>query len=489
MQLQSLVVQADLWSPDRLARIPVPDVDLPRFPDGSDFSTGIIKDGDGTRLRDLLRKISEAGSRDVAREAIRSAFFTGTNPEQQLRRANNVLIALNENNYGLVNEDLSLTAAGRAIRDAVDEEAAVRVLASHIVRDLCGQDLLRAIRGVAARGDRVNKQTLTREMAVLGYAPVSETSTNEMQMVRWLRRAGVLDGDTINHDRLRDVAGVGIDDIEAWADLDEPQRAFLRAMRQLMTTHAPGEAIEVDHVYELVEQRHGQGVWQRRDQRAGQVIHPLEEAGWLVAPEHAGRGARAGQVEPQDRLAAIEVDIIDRQVLGGLPTEVRARLNMRHEELQAELDSDNRDVAGRALEVLAAKIMIDLGLTGIQLRVRDRHSTGGAEIDLLAEAIDWTYERWIVQCKNTTSATGVDVVTREVGVAVVTDATVIVLISRGGFTDDARAMVAEVARRTPYQIVMLEGTVVENYLRRGIRPVLKALRDQAGMTARRKRSD
>lgn len=463
-----------------------------RFPDASDFSPGIIKvDIDGeqcTALQRLLRIIVEGGGdREATIAAIRDAFFAGRSVDQQLKSAANPLIVLNENNYGLIDsQTLQLTDTGRAILDAADEREAVRLLGRHIVRHLPGGDLLRSVHSIQMRGERPTKATLARELNLLGFS-LTETHTDHTRMAAWLQEAGVLSPDyEIDDDRLVDVAGVSLSALEEWADLDEAQRAFLRALRQSAEVHGSNR-VPVDTVRGMVEAKHGDTIWRRHDQIPADVIYPLAEAGWVERPEHAGRGARAGETRATERLLSVDIDVLDRQLLGGLPTEVRQRLRTPVEQLIEELDSDDKNVAGRALETLAARIAIDLGLTGLRLRERASH-TGASEVDLIAEDVSRTYSRWVVQCKNTRGTAGVEVLTREVGVAVVTNANVVVLISRGGFSRDVRAMAAQVARRTNLQVVLIDGQTLNRYLQQGVRALVRVLERQARFTADTKRA-
>jgi hypothetical protein len=450
------------------------------FPDASDFSPGIISSGGGSDLRGLLSVIAGAdGDRASAVTAIRDRYFSSRALTQQLKSANNPLIALNPKNYGLLTSDLRPTETAVEIKEAPSEERALEVFARHILREMCGPDLLRAISSLQARGERPNKVTLAFELGLIGYS-IGPTHTDATRMAEWLRQAGVLVDWRIDEDRVYELSGVTLSDMEEWALLDGPQRAFLQSLRRFAEIHGKNE-IAIDAIREDVEALHGDSIWRRQDQIAAHVVYPLSEAAWLEPPIRAGRGARAGTTKATDRLLDVNIDVLDRQLLSGLPPEVRASLRMTAEELENALDGD-RHTAGHALETLSARIALELGLTGITLRSR-ADFTGGSEVDLVAESVGWSYGRWVIQCKNTRSSIGVEVLTREVGVATIMHANTVVLVTRGSFSRDVERMANAVTRQTNLQVLLVDGPVLNRYLRTGVRSLTKDLRRQSQQTA------
>ncbi|MBL63435.1 MAG: restriction endonuclease [Opitutae bacterium] len=82
--------------------------------------------------------------------------------------------------------------------------------------------------------------------------------------------------------------------------------------------------------------------------------------------------------------------------------------------------------------------------------------TGKGEVDVLAASDTFVYSKWQIQCKNT-SKVDVDVVAKETGMTFVTNADIIMIVTTGTFTNDARIYADRVSTVSRYYIILLDG--------------------------------
>jgi len=160
-----------------------------------------------------------------------------------------------------------------------------------------------------------------------------------------------------------------------------------------------------------------------------------------------------------------------------VPPELRSKLRQPLSVILRDLKSRNRNVKGEALEVLALRILIDLGLQPIGFRTRARE-TDYAETDLTADGLHLYYARWLVQCKNSKQVSQAHL-TREIGLATLIRAHVILLITTGVFVPRVTTQAALAAQQTYLQVVLLDGTALKEYERKGRSALLDAVEEQA----------
>ena len=87
--------------------------------------------------------------------------------------------------------------------------------------------------------------------------------------------------------------------------------------------------------------------------------------------------------------------------------------------------------------------------------------------------------RWLVQCKATESTVSVDVLAREVGMAVLLQAHVIVMITMGGFSATIRQHADQIERTTALQVVLIDGTLFRGILETDSFALIDILKEQA----------
>ncbi len=430
------------------------------------------------------------GNRDVIVESIRKAFFADAaasredpkdRHKQQRTRAYNALLGASK--YGLVAENLEeLTPFGvKALATTADGDLH-RLLARHIIRDLGGFEVLIAIKEMQAAGLTVTKSSLQGYLEQYAGLKLPRATTHHTKLLQWLRVADVLPatGYQISESMLKEVADLSIDDAETWVALTSEQKAFLRILRRMALLEGTKD-IAAKTVIDAVETEFGP-IFERPDQLAASVLKPLAspENGWITrAVTSAGRGGKSGTVAATKKLLEVDVDLLPEGDGFGIPPDLKSKLTTPLRTIYEDLESSDTYVKGVALELLALRIASDLTLTPTRLRERGT-TTGGAEVDLIAEAAHLHFSRWLLQCKNTKSV-GVSALAKEVGMAVLLKAHVVVMVTTGKFSSSVVTYADELASTNQLQAVLLDQDVLASYRSSGA----QALRAHFQRTARR----
>jgi hypothetical protein len=87
------------------------------------------------------------------------------------------------------------------------------------------------------------------------------------------------------------------------------------------------------------------------------------------------------------------------------------------------------------------------------------------EVDLLAEGVHLHFSRWLFQCKNQKSAVTLGTLAKEIGMAVLLQAHVIVLATTGRFATSVRAHADQVTQTTAMQVVLVDGAAIDQFSR------------------------
>jgi Restriction endonuclease len=463
---------------------------LTRLPEANEFSPGQID------LPEFLVVVTKAkGDRDRVVEAVRGRFFADAassrvDPDERLQqqrtRAYNAVLGASK--YGLVTDDLAgLTSLGIEALDAGDDEL-YRLLARHIIRDLGGFEVLVAVKEMQAAGIEVNKSSLQEYLERFAGLELPRATTHHMKLLQWLRKAGVLPdrGYVVSDSAIREIADLSIDDAETWVALTPEQTAFLRVLRR-MTLVEGEDHIPAKAVIDAVETEYGP-IFERKDQLAASVLKPLAspESGWITHTiSSSGRGGKSGFVSATPKLLEVEVDLLPEGDGLGIPADLKSKLRTSIDQVYEDLKSPDTYVKGVALELLALRMALDLTLVPIRLRERGS-TTGGAEVDLIAEGAHLHFSRWLLQCKNTGSV-GVGALAKEVGMAVLLKAHVVVMVTTGKFSASVHSYANELAASGSLQAVLVDGTTLDSYRRSGPKALRGFFHDWAGETLTLKR--
>jgi len=417
-------------------------------------------------LEETLAIVAErAGNRAAIVEAIRARWFTAaassrSDPAerltQQLTRSGNVLNGMQ--NYGLVDKDYKLTPLGGELLNEGDATRRSERFAAHILKHLHGLELLDIVSSLHDRAIRVTKATLTAELRRRGF----QLTTNDAvpgKMRQWLGLAGIIDADwVVDEARVASITGTSLAAIGEWEVLTRPQRAFLATVRRLGETRGT-RPIPSPELLDFVREEHGP-IFDESQVR--KIYQALARDGWIDHRVKAsGRGGKGGEIAATEKLLGVDFELLLGLQPGDLPADLRAVRTKPLDEIYAELDSENTYTKGIALELLSVNLAADLGLQPLRLRVRGVR-TGGAEVDLLAEGEHLQFSRWLFQCKNTRSV-DVGVLAKEVGMATLLQAHVIVIATTGTFTGTVVSYAQRVTETTPFQVVLADHSVLAAY--------------------------
>src|SRR6266508_589337 len=265
------------------------------LPFGSQFSPAQI---DLVRVLDLLE--SHGGAARKFTDAIRQEYFSthaAGNPKQQTELAKNVRLALR--GYGIIsNDDLPTDFGKELIASRGDKDRLYAMLAKHILLDLKGIELLRAVSDMKVARMETKLVDIARELERRGIH-VPESGTHVSSMREWLEAAGVLDEKwNVNEGNLRSLIGHGLQQLDELGQFTPEQRAFVQALAA-MPGDGPFNSAEVARL--ATAQYHV--VYDPKNLRY-QVLFPLRDTGYLeVTKSTAGRGAKPYMAKPTSKFS------------------------------------------------------------------------------------------------------------------------------------------------------------------------------------------
>ncbi|QLH78005.1 restriction endonuclease [Halosimplex rubrum] len=427
------------------------DTDLPF---GDAFSPAQLHtDDDRPELAAVLEMAKEyEGREDAFDEAIREAFFPD---DDDTTRAKNVRLGMKDRGYKITDDEFYFTELGDELYDLRDDpDALYDRFAQYILRDLHGLKGIEVVEDLEAEGRKTVNDNIKEEFKKQYDFHIDETSNHWSQMRAWMSEAGVVNKGTHRYDidrtRIEELIGVDSEDIVELDGLNEQQQAFLRSLALI---DPPGE-VKSRTVKRIAEHAYGVNISQSNISR--RTLDPLEEAGYIQWEHVSGK---PNLIETTDKFDAevLKPVLDDLSERVGVPRHV---LRLSFEEIMEELDSDSTHEKGIALETLTVKTGRLLGLDFVGWRVRGR-KTGGSEVDIVMDEIDTTFNRWQIQCKNTKSQLGAKQVSREVGISRIIQTNTILMIARGGVSQDARQYANQVMRHENLAIMFLEGDDIE----------------------------
>lgn len=438
-----------------------------------------------------VRPISQAEFSEV----VRVAWFSSSAQDridpverknQQLKRSANVITGMRQ--YGILGPGknvLSLTPLGEDLRSLLAQGSgreAADLLASYLLTEAGGIDVLRAAEAVTRRDGFVRGQAVANELRLRGY-DIPNNNSSASKMRQWLEWSGVVDAEwKVDNGRLRALVGYGLDEVADWQSLTWTQRAYLEVLHDV-STGAPEAWFPAKQILSIIDER---AVQFDRAQARKTIYEPLAKAGWIeLSSASDGRHSKGGDIKQAPKGLSFDFGAVGILPADPLPASLQEALNQDLTFVLAELKSDDTGRKGIALEVLAARIARDLGLVPRQLRVRGVE-TGGAEVDLLAERSGFSFERWTVQCKNQRAPVSVSVVAKEAGVAAVLRSNVVLIVTTSTFTKSARAFAKSVNEISAAQIMLLDGAMVTDYVNRGPQAIQEHLHVLAKEVGRHK---
>ncbi|AWB87742.1 restriction endonuclease [Mycetocola zhujimingii] len=443
-----------------------------KLPAANEFTPGQL--GGVQSLFTLLDLIeAQMGDRDAVVETIRQKWFSDSassrndikeRREQQSKRAANVISGMRQ--YGLITESknpLVLTDLGRAIfNEKGSSDDGIKLLTTFLLRERHGIELLEIAKGIRNRDGAVSKKAVDLELRVRGYS-VSTNSSYSGKLRQWLEPSGVVDNNwVVNDDIFVELSGVSSEGISSWRSLTFPQRAALEVLR--IRAVGNGTPLPSSTLLEMLRQR---GVEFEAGQVRKTIYDPLVAGGWIThVVGKGGRGGKGGSVLPTAKTLAMDGDLVDGLQLGNIPTELQEHIGLPTQEILRDLGSADTGTKGIALELLSLRLASDIGLLPADLRLRSSQ-TGGAEVDLVAEAAHLHFSRWLFQCKNQTAPVGVSVLAKEIGMATLLRAQVVAIVTTSTFSKTVREYAKQAAETTSIQVILLDKTSLSAYQARG----------------------
>jgi len=199
------------------------------------------------------------GDYERLRAAIRKAFFaTGSaSAYNKDKKADNTTLALRD--YGILEEDkATLTTLGKRLASLrKDPGRLYPEFARHILLALNGLVFVRTIQDMIAAGKEVTLTSLPKALRARGIN-VPPTATHLSALKGWLRLAGIFEEGrgsyAVNDQRLQQLlGGPSSQDLDALSDLNDTQRAFLRALARFPSN----QWSKSNEVAQLAETLHG----------------------------------------------------------------------------------------------------------------------------------------------------------------------------------------------------------------------------------------
>lgn len=453
-----------------------------RLPSFNDFSPGII--GDVRRPLEILDRLAPDTAAVVA-EWDRAFFNSAGNK----RASTNIPATLTS--LGLMTRTpLALTDAGKRVLSAPDETEAARRLVRHIVDTRNGMAIIDAVRSLNARGETLSKDSLKRELEIVGVEGLSNATTDHTTLLNWMIEAGLFEKTGRSNPQPDEAAmkatlGISASERSSFAELPLSQQIFVQALRRVAEGSGGAELSAKQIIDECLRDHRAHF---DEDQIRAKVMKPLADAGWLDLPATAssGRGGKSGTVVPSSKLMGIPIEAVLPDFDQVIPADLRAKIDLPAAEVKQLLKSSQSFERGLGLELLALKMILDIGLEPRAFRLRSR-DTAYAEVDLTAEGKNLLFSRWNFQCKCVSGRVSLGDVAKEVGLAIYSKAHVVAVVTTSDFSSEAIAYAREITTATHLQFLLVNGAVVRSYLDKGAATLLDHVAANAASVMAQKR--
>ena len=326
-----------------------------------------------------------------------------------------------------------------------------RAFARHILVNCRGLDVIQTVRDMQIGGHPVTVPEIAAHLKERGiYVPPGGTHLNSMR--QWLALAGVIqEGWVVDQVALDAVLGVDEATLAVFAGLDDAQIAFARALARLNAEEYPSNKV-AEYAANIF------GVKFPVKSLPNAILKPLEQAGLVTSRKTtAGRGAKPHIVRPTPLLRKE----VTAPLLEGLTRSVgrkyRKLIRLPLADILHDLDLPAKEThkRGIALEALALYLTRIIGLEFVGWRVHARE-TSYAEVDAVVEGARLIFSRWQIQCKNTATVNEGDVA-KEVGLALRLKSNVVMVVTTGRFSPQAKLYARDVMEDTNYHMILLSG--------------------------------
>lgn len=417
------------------------------LPFGSEFSPSQI---DLPEVLDIASKSSNWQSFELA---VKRKYFDKHPTSEYNRRklANNCKLGMIA--YDIIDRNAQLTQFGRKLFSLKDNQKDLyRELARHILLNKHGLALIQCIQDMHAANEEIKLTKLRAWLDERGiHFPRGGKHPSIMRL--WLEKAEIFYPKSwrINEQKLQEVLGSPLSEVDKLAVLSQQQRAFLKALANL-ESNGPFLSNDIEKLASATY-----GVKFDEKNLPKQVLYPLENLGFIRltrGTKQPGRGAKPFLVMPTNKLRKDLIEPILKQLEQQVNVDLRPLLRKSLSDILTDLKSDDRHLRGLALEALAFKIMRLIDLQYIATRLRGSE-TGGAEVDLIFEGLHLAFSRWQIQCKNT-ARVSLDDVAKEVGLTFALKSNVIVVVSTGDIGVEARKYASHVMSTSNLDVILID---------------------------------
>lgn len=422
------------------------------IPFGAQFSPNQVN------LPRLLQIVhANSGDRSKITDATRDEFFVNHSQTQRWKLADNTVLALRA--YGLLDKDgaTPTALAEELLAIANKPDVLYERFARHILVDLKGIPFVETLEIMQKAGEKITLHTLRKRLEQRGlHVPRGTVHLSSLRL--WLAQAGIFDASVkggprlyeVNQIRLEELLGVGLDVIDSLTQLNAVQRAFLRALARI----SEPEPLVANKVADLASALYA--VEYNHKELPKSILFPLRDLGYIeVTKSTAGRGAKPYQVSQTSKFRReISGPILAAaaEKAGLAPKEIFERPLSR---ILADLKSPSKHVKGKALELLTIYLtrLIDLDFKGWLLKSAD---SNGIEVGIMANDRCVPFNRWQIQCRNVSQMDMGDIATA-VGRSISFKPTVLLSVTTGHFTRQARYYATRAMQLTNFQVLLVDG--------------------------------
>ncbi|MGH3087074.1 MAG: restriction endonuclease [Rubrobacteraceae bacterium] len=404
-----------------------------------------------TPLPELLEIVERL---EPDRESVTQEILARFYPGRDIQLAKNTVIAMSQ--YGLVNKPkgdqahVSLTDLGRNLVEKV-EQGQYDEFARHILLRLRGLDALTCVQDIVASGRKPTKALIVKELRSRGiHHPPNGTHANSMR--QWLELSELVSKNEWNpkEEKLQELLGTNLETLEIYAGLTQGQRDFAKAFARLDTEEARSNEV-ARYATSLFGTEFAEGGLPQS------VLFALRDAELIeVEKTTSGQGAKPYIVRPTGKLKSELIEPILTAIEDSVGVQYRKLIRMKYTDILSGLSSKSKHEKGLALEALAFYLARLLGLEFVQWRLRS-NKTGGGEVDVVMEGARLIFSRWQIQCKNSSQATLEDIA-KEVGLAQVIKANVILIVTTGKIGPAARQFAEQVMREANLYVALIDGS-------------------------------
>ena len=347
--------------------------------------------------------------------------------------------------------------ANEILENRDNPQEVARIFARHILTNLTGMSLLKAVDAINSRGDQPKLDLIGYELQEMGYS-ISPNAIYVSTMRQWLQEAGVFERQyQINWDQVYDILELDKDYIDELYTLTSEQKYFLLAMLQMSIT-------ELTKWNDIV--KYGISVYKVRFPSKSfvkDIIQPLVNTGLIETEKTTGgRGAKPNLVKLTQKA---QKELLSKllESMADMTEISQTELNRSFDDVIQDLEHPDKHIKGKALELLAIWMIRLTSLRFTKWRKRD-YETGQGEVDVLAASDRFVYHRWQIQCKNT-KRVDVEVLAKEVGMTFVTGADVVMIVTTGEFTRDAFQYAYRMMEVSRYYMVLIQKEDIESIKR------------------------